>query len=402
MEPTTKLVEKFHTVINDVSEEFLERDDLIRAAIRAMIAQKHFFMVGEPGTGKSLLVKRILKRFGGLEEKDYFKRLMTAFTIDDEIFGPPDLELLNKEGKLKRRTHNRLPEARFAFLDEGPRANSSVLNALLTAMNEREFDDEEGIVDIPLTTMFMAANTLMESEELEALWDRLHIRRQVFPIQDSSNFLKMWMAPPMPEDIEPILTLKDLDDAYAEMMQITIPIGVGQALVNLKEELRINEFHVTDRRWNDTRDVIRAEAWLNGRGIATVNDTRPLRDMLWDRIEDRKQIHTLVTALADPLEREANDRLNSLHELVSKLEEDISKHLTDEQKYGLAVETYDKMIQEKRGMIDLKSKTGEDDSATIVVIEEFMKIHSKAVKTLYKHGFGVDDPEVIKMAEGDL
>jgi len=401
MEPTEKLVKSFHVVIQDLCEEFVERDDLIRTCIRTMIAQKHLFMIGEPGTGKSLLVKRILARIGGLEEQDYFKRLMTAFTIDDEIFGPPDLELLNEKGKLRRRTHNRLPVAHFAFLDEGPRANSSVLNALLTAMNEREFDDEEGIKPIPLKTMFMAANTLLESEELEALWDRLHIRRQIFPIQDASNFLKMWMAPPM-EDVDPVITLDDLIQAHDETMQIVIPVGVGQALVNLKQELTEHEFHVTDRRWNDTRDIIRAEAWLNGRGTATVNDTRPLRDMLWDRIEDRKEVHTLVTALADPLEREASDRLNALHELVTKLEEDISKHLTDEQKYGLAVETYDKMIQEKRGMVDLKTKAGEDDISTLLVIEEFMKLHSKAVKTLYKHGFGVDDPEVIKMAEGGI
>lgn len=67
----------------------------------------------------------------------------------------------------------------MAFIDEIFKANSAILNALLTLLNERLFDNGNERLEAPLLCLVGASNELPESEELDALYDRFLIRRQV-------------------------------------------------------------------------------------------------------------------------------------------------------------------------------------------------------------------------------
>ena len=60
-----------------------------------------------------------------------------------------------------------------------PQANSAILNALLTLLNERLFDNGSERLEVPLLCLVGASNELPESEELDALYDRFLIRRNV-------------------------------------------------------------------------------------------------------------------------------------------------------------------------------------------------------------------------------
>jgi len=51
-----------------------------------------------------------------------------------------------------------------------PQANSAILNALLTLLNERAFDDGALRLPAPLLCAVGAANELPESEDLDALY----------------------------------------------------------------------------------------------------------------------------------------------------------------------------------------------------------------------------------------
>jgi hypothetical protein len=66
-----------------------------------------------------------------------------------------------------------------AFIDEIFKANSAILNTLLTVLNERLFDNGSQRLPVPLITLVGASNELPESEELDALYDRFLVRRQV-------------------------------------------------------------------------------------------------------------------------------------------------------------------------------------------------------------------------------
>jgi MoxR-like ATPase len=63
------------------------------------------------------------------------------------------------------------------------KANSAVLNSLLTILNERLFDNGSQRVPVPLICLVGASNELPESEELDALYDRFLFRFNVSPVR---------------------------------------------------------------------------------------------------------------------------------------------------------------------------------------------------------------------------
>jgi MoxR-like ATPase len=61
-----------------------------------------------------------------------------------------------------RKTEGYLPTAEVAFIDEIFKANSAILNALLTLLNERLFDNGNERLEVPLLCLVRAvppANT---------------------------------------------------------------------------------------------------------------------------------------------------------------------------------------------------------------------------------------------------
>src|SRR5690606_20606604 len=121
---------------------------------------------------------------------NYFQWLLTRFSTPEELFGPVSLAELEK-GVYKRNTANKLPEAHFVFLDEIFKANSAILNSLLTLINERIFYNNGGIVHSPLISVIGASNEYPEDENLEALFDRFLLRFELDYIQQDSHFLSM-------------------------------------------------------------------------------------------------------------------------------------------------------------------------------------------------------------------
>jgi MoxR-like ATPase len=94
---------------------------------------------------------------------------------------PPGLE----NDEYVRQTEGYLPTAEVAFVDEIFKANSAILNALLTLLNERLFDNGHQRLNAPLMCLVGASNELPESEELDALYDRFLLRRSVAQVSNS-------------------------------------------------------------------------------------------------------------------------------------------------------------------------------------------------------------------------
>jgi MoxR-like ATPase len=93
-----------------------------------------------------------------------------------------------EEDKYVRQTRGYLPEAEVAFIDEIFKANSAILNTLLTLVNERLFYNGSARVRVPLLTAVAASNELPESEELDALYDRFLVRRAVRQVSSAGEW----------------------------------------------------------------------------------------------------------------------------------------------------------------------------------------------------------------------
>src|SRR5689334_13999586 len=115
-----------------LTSTFPERESVVDGALAAVLAGEHVLLLGPPGTAKSALVRALAQAFGGR----YFERLVTKFSTPEELFGPISLKALEQD-QFTRVTTDKLPEADFAFVDEIFKANSAILNSLLTLLNER-------------------------------------------------------------------------------------------------------------------------------------------------------------------------------------------------------------------------------------------------------------------------
>jgi MoxR-like ATPase len=172
---------KIKNLAQGLSDIFVGRRELIRIMITATVAQEPILFVGPPGTAKSLLVNSFCHSIG-MGENDYFEYLLTRYSEPSEILGPVDLEKL-KEGTYMRRTTGQLPEAQVAFLDEIFKANSAILNILLTLINERKFYQDGKPVEVPLRMLFAASNEIPVFGEFEALKDRFILKVETRPVQ---------------------------------------------------------------------------------------------------------------------------------------------------------------------------------------------------------------------------
>jgi MoxR-like ATPase len=179
---TAKLVsslkERLADLLGDLEAGLVERRRQVRLALLAALAGEHTLLIGPPGTAKSELARRLHLAF---EEASYFERLLTRFSVPEELFGPLSISALEQD-RYERQTAGYLPQASIAFIDEVFKANSAILNALLTLLNERKFDNGAGRQDCPLISVIGATNEVPAGEVAEAFFDRFLVRLPVAPV----------------------------------------------------------------------------------------------------------------------------------------------------------------------------------------------------------------------------
>ncbi len=132
--------QKIQTLLAELNHGIIDRESAIKAALLTVLAGENMVLIGPPGTAKSMVARRVAEGFehpdGASGHDGYFEYLLTKFSTPEEIFGPLSISEL-KADRFKRNTAGYLPTVKLAFLDEIFKASSSILNSLLTILNER-------------------------------------------------------------------------------------------------------------------------------------------------------------------------------------------------------------------------------------------------------------------------
>jgi len=162
---------RFDAVRRELEQKFLAKEEIIRLMLIAAIAGEHMVLIGPPGTAKSA----VIRAFARLVDAKYFEYLLTRFSEPNELFGPVDIQGF-RSGTYRRVTTGMLPEAEIVFLDEAFKANSAILNSLLTLLNERRFNNGATVMRVPLISLFAASNEVPSSDNLDAIFDRFLLR----------------------------------------------------------------------------------------------------------------------------------------------------------------------------------------------------------------------------------
>ncbi len=294
---------------DELAQIFLERAELIDGALAALLSGQHVLVIGPPGTAKSMLADELCRRLDGAQ---YFQWLLTKFTTPEELFGAVSLAALEQDD-YRRVTTFKLPEAHIAFLDEVFKANSSILNALLSLVNERRFHNGREITTVPLISLFGASNELPEDDELQALYDRFLLRFAVGYIDEDFRFLKMLQA--RPPAARTALPLAALQTAQAEARAVVVPDPIYRVLVELRRELGRAQLVSSDRRYHQAVELLRAHAYLHGRSEVGEDDVFFLEHVLWRAPSEHAEVRTIIQRLLRGYVDEAKALLFQTREL---------------------------------------------------------------------------------------
>ena len=305
----------------ELAYPFVGREEEAKVLTLALLAREHVLLVGEPGTAKSALARRAAE----LLNVRFFKYLLTRYTEPAELFGPLDIKGL-QEGVYKRITRGKLPEAEIAFLDEIFNANSAVLNALLSILQERVLYDGYTEIRVPLWTMIGASNRIPDEPELEALYDRMLLRHFTRPVEENkwSELLDAaWNIEsgkiPVPQ---PIMGLAELKQLHQTVLEVDYQ-PVKTKLIKLYAIFEEKGVHLTDRRKGKALKVIAANAVLSGRTIASEEDLIVLK---YVAPRDEDDLDKVLAIIAEELKtpakylRELADIENNTRELARIIE----------------------------------------------------------------------------------
>ena len=301
--------EKLAAIREELKQMFLERGELIDGSLSALLSLHHVLIIGPPGTAKSMLADEICRRIDGAS---YFQWLLTRFTTPEEIFGAVSLKGLEQDD-YRRVTAHKLPEAEISFLDEVFKANSSILNAILTIINERIFHNGKEIVPIPLLTLFGATNELPEDDELMALYDRFLLRFVVNYIAEDFCFLRMLESTPQSE--RTTLTLDELRQAQAEVREVSISDHVFRAMTDIRRELGRKNIIASDRRYRQSLSLLQAHAYLSGEQQVAERDLFFLEHALWRDPGEQPEVRNVIREILLGYEEEVKELLYQSREI---------------------------------------------------------------------------------------
>ena len=256
------LANKLAALLDELEGGLVERRRQVRLALLAALAREHTLLVGPPGTAKSELARRLHLAF---EDARYFERLLTRFSVPEELFGPLSISALEQD-RYERHTAGYLPQASIAFIDEVFKANSAILNALLTLLNERQFDNGAGRQDCPLISVIGATNEVPLGEVAEAFFDRFLVRLPVAPVSAGGFRELLALDACRPLRVTDALVQADRDAIASAALEVSVPEEVATLLAELRGHLEGGQIYVSDRRWVKILALLRVAAAAEGRG----------------------------------------------------------------------------------------------------------------------------------------
>jgi MoxR-like ATPase len=306
--PVPPILQRLQLVSQKLETSFLGKSETVRLMLVASVAGEHMLLIGPPGTAKSA----VIRMFAKLVDAKYFEYLLTRFTEPNEIFGPIDITAF-RQGQYQRRMDGMLPASDIVFLDEVFKANSAILNSLLSVLNERLYTVGSSVVKVPLVSCFGASNEVPNDDDLMAVFDRFLIRYKSDNL-DSYHFQELLVRGLEHEvskitgefdRLQPFLAAQDLRGLHlflAERMR-QVPEAFLSQYKGLVFQIRAEGVSISDRRAVKMLKLFVASAFLDNRPAPDPSDFFLLKHT-WNNLDQAEILDGIVGPVLETWYRE--------------------------------------------------------------------------------------------------
>ena len=295
---------RIQQLLTAINQGVYEKDTELSLSLLAALAGESVLLLGPPGIAKSMVARRLKSAFKGAKAFEY---LMSRFSTPDEIFGPISINRLKEFDKYERAIDGYLPTASVVFLDEIWKAGPAIQNSLLTAINEKIYRNGDSEIKLPLKLLIAASNELpAHGEGLEALWDRFLLRIICTCVKDEQTFYNM-LLDDNDKEINVPSELQISEEEYADwrgrINRISLSAEILHYITNVRRQLKrlllddegtARNVYISDRRWKNIVQLLKASAFINGRTEVNSSDLLPLYHCLWNEVDECEPIHQLV------------------------------------------------------------------------------------------------------------
>lgn len=297
-----------------LNKRFINREEVIRGLMYALLTGHHCLLLGRTGTAKSLLVNQILDALavGGSR---VFRIKASIDDTKDNYFGPIDVLAYRERGVKTRHLENSLLEADYAFIDEIFDTNEQVLRDLMLILSDGVLQEGPVSYKAPLQSVFAACNYLRVNEVTEALLDRF-LFKMVVP-QDVDPFAQLQIdmnvdAHDFDEGL-PFVDQAFVDRVVAivrhssDELEIRIPTRIlflkSIILSSFQARMRKTtpDFYVSPRRQARMLELMRLGALLAGRCEVDESDLPALRYMAGTVNGGQNEVETFDRSLEQTL-----------------------------------------------------------------------------------------------------
>jgi MoxR-like ATPase len=306
-------------VENILNQYVIGHENMIKALMVAVVAGEHVVVIGPPGTAKSYSIRMLSK----LLNTKFYSYLLTRFTSYDELFGTINIMELSKGNYV--RNWSAIVSSEFVFLDEIFKANSAILNALLSLLQERViYDPMSGqAMATNLWTAVGASNETPEDPELQALYDRFAVKVFIDYLDNDAQILSAIQARWLNSSVDGTTAVASMQDVrilneYAMKLFVAKAKDIGEIyklyhlnVTPLVKGLRSKGVIVSDRTIIEKLPKL-FSAYLALYGVTMDNVVNGIYDLIVYMAKNKDEVNAINKAI--------EDAMGEVSELAKKLE----------------------------------------------------------------------------------
>lgn len=304
-------------------------DELIDAVTLSMVMGHHGVVFGVPGTAKSDIIGTLARSMG----LEYYFTQGGAELSFDELFGPVSLNAM-KQDRWDRVWQN-MSQAHVVFFDELGKAPTEVINATLSAMEERKVRATGAGRDVPLHSLWSATNEYDFVYDTPAAFDRFLFRLHLHTLKQADQIAELLDTPKLRDENGKVqlnqvalteaelLTMRHATHAMSRDVPETVKASIVEIWAKIRKEFD-DAAVMTNRRILQYQRAACANALINGRSFVGVSDLIVGKWILWTDPDHENTIRSIVEEAATKGQQDltnAQRALEVLRGMVQQVEE---------------------------------------------------------------------------------